>query len=324
MKKLRTLGTLAITIFLFSLTNFAQNYTSETDNFRVWFPSTPDAESSVSNSGLEVRKYIAESGDILAEVSVIDLNHVKYTSQVKTQIYNGLRDGAVQTMRAKLLLDKSIIISGQSGRSFKFSAATLNFYQRLFIKDFKLYQITINTKDKSTETATVKKFFDSFRLIEKINKKAKVSKDTSGGKYGNPNSHFETHKEKLPPLSGIGTGRGMGGGGSKSSSQVESTEDATPKVELPKSKDSPLKITGEPRAIMTDAARKNAIQGTVTLKVTFLSNGAIGNISVVSGLKDGLNDSAIAAAKNIKFIPERKNGVPITIAKKVQYSFTVY
>jgi len=85
-----------------------------------------------------------------------------------------------------------------------------------------------------------------------------------------------------------------------------------------------LKIISKPRANYTDAARQNQIQGTVTLRVTFLASGHIGSISPISGLPDGLTEQAMAAAAQIKFEPSIRNGKPITVAKSVQYSFTLY
>ncbi len=85
-----------------------------------------------------------------------------------------------------------------------------------------------------------------------------------------------------------------------------------------------LKIISKPRANYTDAARQNQIQGTVTLRVTFLASGYIGSVSSISGLPDGLTEQAMAAAAQIKFEPSTRNGKPITVAKSVQYSFTIY
>jgi TonB family protein len=85
-----------------------------------------------------------------------------------------------------------------------------------------------------------------------------------------------------------------------------------------------LKIISKPRANYTDAARQNQIQGTVTLRVTFLESGHIGSVSPISGLPDGLTEQAMAAAAQIRFEPANKNGEPITVTKSVQYSFTIY
>lgn len=85
-----------------------------------------------------------------------------------------------------------------------------------------------------------------------------------------------------------------------------------------------LQVISKPRAEYTDVARQNNVQGIVTLRVTFLANGQIGNISVVSGLPYGLTEHAVSAAKRIRFTPQRKDGRPISVTKSVQYNFTIY
>jgi TonB family protein len=85
-----------------------------------------------------------------------------------------------------------------------------------------------------------------------------------------------------------------------------------------------MKIVSKPRANYTDTARQNQVQGTVTLRVTFLANGQIGSISPVSGLPYGLTEQAIAAARSIRFEPQMVNGNPVAVTKQVQYSFTIY
>ena len=50
----------------------------------------------------------------------------------------------------------------------------------------------------------------------------------------------------------------------------------------------------------------------------------IGAISIVNGLPNGLTEQAIAAARGIRFEPAMKNGVPYTIVRNVEFSFTMY
>lgn len=83
-------------------------------------------------------------------------------------------------------------------------------------------------------------------------------------------------------------------------------------------------IVAKPRPRYTEAARQTNVQGTVTLRVAFLSNGGIGNVGVVSALSHGLTEQAIAAAKKISFIPAKKNGKTYNVTKAVQYSFSIY
>jgi hypothetical protein len=89
--------------------------------------------------------------------------------------------------------------------------------------------------------------------------------------------------------------------------------------------DKPLKIISKPRAPWTDeGARAAHIQGSVRLKVTFLNCGKIGKIVPVSRLPYGLTESAVKAAKKIVFEPAMKNSKPITVAKIVEYNFSLH
>ena len=86
----------------------------------------------------------------------------------------------------------------------------------------------------------------------------------------------------------------------------------------------PLKILYKQKAQYTDAARQNNVQGTVTLRVTFLASGGIGGITTIKGLPYGLTEQAIAAARAMKFDPEKVNGVARTTSRPVSFSFNIY
>jgi TonB family protein len=83
-------------------------------------------------------------------------------------------------------------------------------------------------------------------------------------------------------------------------------------------------ILSKPHPTYTDEARKNGVTGSVKLRVTFLDSGIIGDVIPVNMLPDGLTESAVEAAKGIKFQPATKNGTPLTVTKLVEYSFTTF
>jgi TonB family protein len=82
-------------------------------------------------------------------------------------------------------------------------------------------------------------------------------------------------------------------------------------------------IVAKIKAHYTDMGRQGNIQGSVTLRVVFLENGAIGDVTPVSGLPYGLTEQAIAAAKKIVFLPRKKNGTITSVTRTVQYSFSI-
>ena len=125
---------------------------------------------------------------------------------------------------------------------------------------------------------------------------------------------------------GSGSARNYGDENVSEMGDIEKSENTSIKDKIPTDKDDSvkLKIILKPRANYTDDARKNDIQGTVRLRVAFLSNGGIGSIDPVSTLPYGLTEQAMAAAAKIFFIPAGKSGKPVSVAKLVEYNFGIY
>jgi TonB family protein len=79
---------------------------------------------------------------------------------------------------------------------------------------------------------------------------------------------------------------------------------------------------GEP--FYTAQARAHQVVGTVKLEAIFAADGYVANITVTQGLKDGLTEAAIEAARNIRFFPAEKDGKPVSQVLKLEYNFNVY
>jgi len=87
--------------------------------------------------------------------------------------------------------------------------------------------------------------------------------------------------------------------------------------------DKPLRIIDKPRPqLFSDG--QDCSQGKVVLRVTFLETGEIGTISIISSLTKNKTESAVEAAKQIKFEPASKDGKPVSVTKPVEYSFSIY
>ena len=69
---------------------------------------------------------------------------------------------------------------------------------------------------------------------------------------------------------------------------------------------------------------KNQITGTVMLRVVFSSNGDVVQIRAVRTLPFGLTERAIAAARQIKFVPAVKSGRPVSVFMQLEYNFNLY
>ena len=109
-------------------------------------------------------------------------------------------------------------------------------------------------------------------------------------------------------------GGGPGGGGGGDYSKIFTGKEVTSKARL----------ISKPEPQYTEDARKNQITGTVVLKVVFASSGQVTNIRTVSGLPYGLTERAIAAARQIKFVPATKDGHQVSMWMQLEYNFNLY
>jgi TonB family protein len=151
-----------------------------------------------------------------------------------------------------------------------------------------------------------------------------------GGGQGNGQGTGQGNGRGTGQGNGIGSGSGNGDGNGNGDGKGDGDSDGVtpPPIKRPEPKPvgptEGVKIISKPRANYTDAARTNNIQGVVRVRVTFLANGTIGSISPVSNLGYGLTEQALAAARSIRFEPAKKGGVPYSVTKVVEYTFTLY
>ncbi len=119
---------------------------------------------------------------------------------------------------------------------------------------------------------------------------------------------------------GVATGQGGGGRGYGSGGHVQNTAfgNAMPVVEGPtrpkveeKAALTPVAVTSKPNPVYTEQAREKKVQGEVLLQVVFMASGQVHVVRVVRGLGYGLDESAIQAAQNVRFVPAQRNGQPV-------------
>lgn len=78
----------------------------------------------------------------------------------------------------------------------------------------------------------------------------------------------------------------------------------------------------EPR--YSEPARRDRISGRVTLQVEFQSNGTVGEVVVVNGLRSDLDRNAIEAARLTAFLPAVKDREFVTVWGQMEMSFHIY
>jgi protein TonB len=111
-----------------------------------------------------------------------------------------------------------------------------------------------------------------------------------------------------------GGGAGGGGGGGDDPNRVFAPKDVSAKA----------RIISRPEPQYTEEARRNQVTGTVVLRAVFSAGGAVTNIKAIKGLPDGLTEKAIAAARQIKFVPAQKDGRNVSQYIQIEYNFNLY
>jgi TonB family protein len=83
----------------------------------------------------------------------------------------------------------------------------------------------------------------------------------------------------------------------------------------------PVEITFKPKPAYTNEARQQKLEGEVQLDVVFAASGQVHVVRVVRGLGLGLDESARAAAAQIRFRPGTKEGSPVDMRGTVHIVF---
>lgn len=71
----------------------------------------------------------------------------------------------------------------------------------------------------------------------------------------------------------------------------------------------------------TDEARLASVAATVELEVVFQADGRVAGIEVVRWAGFGLDESAVATARQLRFKPAESNGRQVSVRARVQYNF---
>jgi len=101
----------------------------------------------------------------------------------------------------------------------------------------------------------------------------------------------------------------------------ESPKPSTERVLPTKETDSRVEILSKPQPAYTKEARRDGIQGFVSLKVLLSGHGKASRIRVLKGLPAGLTENAIRAACKMKFKPAVKDGVAVSQWVIAEYLF---
>ena len=107
----------------------------------------------------------------------------------------------------------------------------------------------------------------------------------------------------------------------KPKNERETTSQSEPVAFPPQEVIQKARILSKPPPEFTDMASQMGVGGTVVIRAVFGSDGRIKNIRVIEPLPHGLTETAIRAARRIKFQPAIKNGRPASQYVQIEYNF---
>ena len=84
------------------------------------------------------------------------------------------------------------------------------------------------------------------------------------------------------------------------------------------------RVLSKPEPQYTEDARRNQVTGTVVLRVIFASSGEVMQIRAVRTLPFGLTERAMAAARQIRFEPAKRDGRAVSVSMQLEYNFNLY
>jgi periplasmic protein TonB len=83
----------------------------------------------------------------------------------------------------------------------------------------------------------------------------------------------------------------------------------------------PPTLQREVKPVYTDDGRRRGIQGDVVMEVVVRADGTIGAVKILQGLGAGLDQRAVDAVRQWKFLPARRQGTPVDVLVEIAVEF---
>jgi TonB family protein len=82
----------------------------------------------------------------------------------------------------------------------------------------------------------------------------------------------------------------------------------------------PVLLTNERPGYPPQASAKR-VGGLVILSAVFRADGRVSHLRVITGLPEGLTETAVETARRIRFQPATKDGQPVSVRMQLEYRF---
>jgi TonB family protein len=85
-----------------------------------------------------------------------------------------------------------------------------------------------------------------------------------------------------------------------------------------------VRVISKPEPQYSEVARKAGVTGTVVLRAVFSAEGEVKHILITRALGYVLTTSSVSAARQIRFTPATKDGIPVSMYLQLEYNFNLY
>lgn len=310
-------------IFLFSsLLIFAQNNSGDFDKWKIFSPEGDEFSIKVPPA---FKAYYSSTDKKNRRYSGVDngIYYFIFTDKLKEpEGYKVVSKFIELYQKADLEKQKN-----SDKMNFEFSDEE-GFFHFIYIAKTKNHIYTIQTVSSVKDNSQVKQFFKSLKINEQpvtVEPTESQTKIESENGDDNPLQSENISSNGSGSGYGIGNGKGVGSGsGSGSGSGFGPGENNAKTPSDEKIADKMLNIIFKAKPQYNDFARFYQITGNVRVRTTFLKDGQIGSVNPVSKLPFGLTQSAVTAAKQLRFEPQIQNGQKVTVTKVVVFTFTIF
>jgi TonB family protein len=195
--------------------------------------------------------------------------------------------------------ERDINLNGFKGKQYRSQSPVLSNITQVYFTTNHVYAFKVVSKDLSKPA--IKQFLESLTLDGK-----------SKGSNLPADSMYMSYPEIPAPT--------------VASSEHEVGQESGQKDVVFKAKDVTRKgfIVSKPPPEYTEEARQQGISGTAVLRVVLSSTGKVTDVRVVTKLPYGLTQRAIAAVRNLRFIPAQKDGKDVSQYVQIEYNFNLF
>jgi len=145
-----------------------KEFRSSEGAFSILLPGTPTEQ--ISTAGpIDFHFFVLEQKDITYMVGYSDYPDTLVQERTPDVMLDGTRDGAVANVQGELLSELIISLNEYPGRELKIEShgGKVTTKTRIFMVGHRLYQVMVATRKEKAFSENVKRFLDSFKLLEK-------------------------------------------------------------------------------------------------------------------------------------------------------------